>query len=121
MKIKSTKLTAIVMARRDELRQQALALRTNAEKEFETIQEQIANLLKEAKTNVHSARIQANRMEKEAELIQEALNEELEMQVKQQQEADKAWSVKGEHQLKAENAIDELMEWMSNKHKVSNE
>jgi hypothetical protein len=102
MKILSPKLTAIVMKRRDDLKKSAYDLRTQAERAFSQAEAQAASLMQTAKTAVHAARIQANRMEKEADLLQEALNEELELQVKEEQDSSSAWDIKSQARLKAE-------------------
>lgn len=109
MKIKSYKLTAIVLARRDELKQQASELRAQAERAYTRAEEQCNSLIQAAKTAVHAARIQANRMEKEAALLQDAINEELELQVKEEQEASDAWDIKSKAELKAELETDETL------------
>lgn len=101
-KVKSTKLTAIVMARIDELRKGAADLRATSEKAFQQAQLQSQSLIATAKTASHSAKIQANRMEREAEMMQEALDEEAMLQVKEQQAADLAWEQRSEAHLRAE-------------------
>ena len=97
------------MARRDDLKQRAADLRNQAERAFAKAEEQCVGLMQTAKTAVHAARIQANRMEKEAELIQEALNEELELQVKEEKESADAWDIKSSAKLKAELESDETL------------
>ena len=44
-----------------------------------------------------------------AELLQEALNEEMELQVKQEQEAAAAWDVKSNSHLRAELQTDDTL------------
>lgn len=102
MKIISPKLTALIMVRRDDLKRDAMALRDQAEKAFSQAEEQAKSLLQAAKTAVHQARIQANRMEREAELLQEAISEELELQVKAEQEIESQYHQKSIAQMRAE-------------------
>lgn len=102
MKIKSHKLTAIVMHQRDDLRANAIKLMESANSLMEKAEEQCEQIMAEAKKAYHAAKIQSNRMNKEADLIQEAINEELELQVKEEQETQSAWEVKSTSHLAAE-------------------
>ena len=79
------------MVHRDDLKKEALTLRMESDNKFKEAEEASKALINEAKKIRHSAIIRANQMEKEADLIQEALNEELEMEVKETNEANKAW------------------------------
>ena len=93
MKILSPKLTAILMVQRDCLRQEALSLKTEAEKQFLEAEEMSKSILFEAKKARHVAIIKANQKQREAELIQEAINEELELGIKEDNEAAKAYTL----------------------------
>lgn len=109
-KIKSTKLTGFAMVRRDELKKKAYEVRECGEKEYARAQEEASSILRMAKEKVHAARIAANRMEREAQMIQEAIEEELELQVNQEKEAVQAWEVKSISHLKAENGLISILE-----------
>lgn len=109
MKIKSTKLAAICMHRRDELNSSAIKLMEAGEAALEKAKLECDRLMEDAKKAYHAAKIQSNRMKKEAELIQEALTEELELAVKEQEAAQSAWEVKSQAHLKAELESDETL------------
>lgn len=99
------------MYRRDELLKNSMSLSENAERAYQAAEQQCKQIMAAAKEAVHSARIRVNQMKREAELIQEAINEEMELQVKEQQAAENAWEVKSKAHLKAElEADDNLVE-----------
>jgi hypothetical protein len=101
MKILSPKLTAICMERRDNLKQSAMELRSHAEAEHQLVLDLVNNMLAESKKKLHNARIKANQMERESEIIQESINEELALEIKKDQEASSAYDFKSNAHLAA--------------------
>lgn len=111
MKIISTKLTGIVMNIRDQLKADALKLRLEGFEIMKEAEDKASAILTEAKKRKHVALISANKMEREAQVIQEALNQELELEVKTNQEVSAAWDCKSQARLAAELLADsELLE-----------
>lgn len=104
--IKSTKLTGIVMNIRDQLKTNVLKLRVEAEETFAAAQTAADIMMADAKKKRHASIISANKMEREADIIQEALNSELEMEVADNNSAFAAWDVKSQAKLAAEMDID---------------
>ena len=102
MKIISTKLTGIVMNIRDQLKADALKLRLEGFEIMKEAEDKASAILTEAKKRKHVALISANKMEREAQVIQEALNQELELEVKTNQEVSAAWDCKSQARLAAE-------------------
>lgn len=108
--VKSTKATGILMYYRDQLNRDANELMGEAEKALERAQVQADSLMHAAKTAYHAAKIQSNRMKKQAQMVQEAINEELELEVRKEQIAAEAWEVKSQAHLKAELECSEELE-----------
>lgn len=102
MKIKSTKLTALVMIMRDKLKTEALQLKNKADADHQALLNRHSAELQESKKIRHAAIIAANKMEREADMIQESLNEELELVVKENNASDAAWDIKSRGHLEAE-------------------
>lgn len=102
MKIKSVKLTAYVMARRDELNKEAVETMLAEDKVWQQAQEQFVEQMKLAKTRYHKAKIETNALKREALMLQELLNEELELEVKTEQENISAWDFKSQSHIAAE-------------------
>lgn len=79
------------MTMRDQLRQDALQLRLEANVNFSLVLDQQAEELQQAKKIKHSKLIEANRMEKEAQNLHDCMNEELALEIEQDNQASAAY------------------------------
>ena len=82
MKAKTIKATTVLIKVRDHMFIEAKQLRDNAETTLSNIKNQANELVKAAKVQYHKDIIEANRLDREAKIIQEAIDTELEEEVK---------------------------------------
>ncbi len=99
MKILSTKLTSLIMVIRDQMKQDVVTLKLESEAAFKIEEELAKSILFEAKKKVHISRIKINSMEKEIETLQEALSEEIELEIKETNKTSSDWNIKSNASL----------------------
>ena len=101
-KTKNIKAASILMVFRDRLRKEASDLLNKAELELAETEKQATAMIKCAKERYHMARIQSNRLNRDADSAQECISDELELEIKTNEEVSAAWDCKSQARLAAE-------------------
>ena len=92
-KIKNIKAAALLMVFRDKLKKEATEMLREATLQFESAEKQAAETVRLAKITYHTAKIKHNQLQKEADYCQECISEEMQLEIKNDNEAAEQYSL----------------------------